>query len=138
MNQKEFLLSLGEVYCRLAPTRHGVGVIAIRPIPKGANPFKNCDPFGATLRIGTAELDAAPVPDSVKALVHDYCTMHEGQYHVPDYGIDAIDKSYFINHSGSPNLETPDNGETFLAARDIAEGEELTADYATYGQPTAF
>ena len=138
MHAAQFLASLNDTYCRLVPTTHGVGVRAIRPIPKGVDPFKNCDPFGSTLLVPERELEAAPVPESAKELVRDYCTVHDGMYHVPSYGIDAIDKSYFLNHSETPNLETPNHGETFIAARDIAEGEELTADYATYGQPTTF
>ncbi|HVX91452.1 MAG TPA: hypothetical protein VHC20_07645 [Candidatus Paceibacterota bacterium] len=46
MNKQQFLESLDEVWCRLAVTTHGVGVVAIRDIPKGVNPFKNCDPHG--------------------------------------------------------------------------------------------
>ena len=138
MNKKQLLDSLSDVYCRLAATENGVGVVAIRPIPKGTDPFKNCDQFGDIVEISEQELEAAAAPEEAKDLVRDFCALQNGIYFVPDYGIDAIDKSYFLNHSRNPNMETPDGGETFVAIRDIAKGEELTADYQTYHETRRF
>jgi len=132
MDKREFLASLCDVYCRLACTEHGVGLVAIRKIPKGVDPFKNCDPHGDVLEIPAAELDAADAPEEAKELVRDFCALQGGVYHVPDYGIDAIDKSYFLNHSRTPNMETHDDGESFVASRDIEAGEELTSNYHEY------
>lgn len=130
--KKQFLASLSHVYCRLAPTKNGVGVVAIRTIPKGTDPFKNCDPFGDVLTIPEGELESARVPAEAKELVRDFCALQDGVYFVPDYGIDAIDKSYFLNHSKKPNVVTKDKGETFVASRVIKKGEELTANYDNY------
>lgn len=138
MNKQRFLDSLSEVYCRLAVTEHGIGVVAIRPIPQGIDPFKNCDPFGDILEISEREFEAATAPEEAKDLVRDFCALQDGVYFVPDYGIDAIDKSYFLNHSRDPNMESRDGGETFLALRPIAKGEELTADYRTYHETRRF
>ncbi len=134
MDKKEFLESLKDVWCRLGATKHGVGVVAIRDIPKGANPFKNCDPQGDLLEITQGELEAADCDESVKQIVRDFCALQGRKYYVPDYGIDAIDKSYFLNHSKTPNLEVLNEGEDFVAARDIKAGEELTADYDLYNE----
>jgi len=41
------------------------------------------------------------------------------------------DESYFINHSCNPNVWMVD-GITFVAARDIKKGEELTTDYSLF------
>ncbi|MBC7836499.1 SET domain-containing protein [Acetobacteraceae bacterium] len=136
MDKKEFLNSLNEVYCRLGVTKNGVGVVAIRDIPKGTNPFKNCNNDSAKIEIPQTELDAHSAPESVKQLIRDFCPLENGAYFVPQFGIDAIDKSYFLNHSKTPNLETPDQGDTFIAARDISQGEELTSDYNTYHDRT--
>jgi SET domain len=138
VNKKEFFASLNDVYCRLGTTSHGVGVVAIRPIPKGIDPFKNCDPGGDLLEIPAAELDACVAPEEAKQMVRDFCALQEGVYHAPNYGMDAIDKSFYLNHSKEPNMISPDHGETFIAARDITVGEELTADYDTYHESQHF
>ncbi len=132
MNKKQFLQSLNDVWCRLAVTKHGVGVVAIRDIPKGIDPFKNCDPHGDVLEISEKELDTSNAPKETKQLVRDFCALQDGVYFVPDYGIDAIDKSYFLNHSKKPNMVARDKGEVFVTARKIKKGEELTADYDEY------
>ncbi len=138
MNKKQFLKSLCEVYCKLAPTSNGVGVVALRAIPKGVDPFKHCDPFGDVLEIPEAELDAYDAPKEVKTMVRDFCALQDGVYFVPNYGIDAIDKSYFLNHSSKPNMVSTDKGETFTTARRIKKGEELTANYDEYHESEHF
>ncbi len=138
MNKKKFLTSLTEVYTRLGVTAHGVGVIAIRHIPKGTDPFLNADPMGDVLEIPKTELDAFPAPDEAKELVRDFCALQDGIYFVPNYGIDALTKFYYLNHSDNPNMMTPDKGETFITMRDINKGEELTANYNSYHETDHF
>ncbi len=138
MNSERFLRSLNDVYTRIARTEHGVGVIAIRSIPRGTDPFKNCDPFGDVIEIPEAAFEKSDAPEEAKQIVRDFCALQNGVYFVPDYGIDAIDKSYFVNHSRTPNLTTKDDGESFVTTRDIEPGEELTADYRTYHAASSF
>jgi len=138
MNKKAFLRSLREVYCRLGVTKHGVGVIAIRDIPKGTDVFKQSDPHGDVLQIPEQELEGFDAPEEAKELVRDFCALQDGVYFVPNYGMDAITKFYFLNHSRKPNMHTPDKGETFITMRDIKAGEELTADYDTYHETKHF
>jgi len=47
-------------------------------------------------------------------------------------GLNAIDISFFLNHSNEPNMVAIKEGEEFVAKRDIKTGEELTVDYDTY------
>lgn len=138
MNKKSFLNALRVVYCRLGVTKHGVGVIAIRSIPKGTDPFKNADPEGDVLRIPKAEFDAYDAPEEAKTMVRDFCALQDGVYYVPNYGIDAITKFYYLNHSKKPNMMTPDKGCTFITMRDIKAGEELTANYDEYHETDHF
>lgn len=138
MKKKAFLNSLRNVYTRLGVTKHGVGVIAIRPIPKGTDVFKNSDPCGDVLKIPKDELDRCDAPDEAKKMVRDFCALQDGVYFVPDYGIDAITKFYYLNHSKKPNMFTPDKGETFITTRAIKTGEELTADYDSYHETDHF
>lgn len=131
MTKEEFLKSLDECYTRLAPTGHGVGVVAIRDIPKGVNPFKNCTPVD-TFQVSEEELSAHD--PAVVAMVKDFCAKQHGMYEVPMRGIDTIEKNYYPNHSDLPNMQTLDNGDTFITSRDIKMGEELTVDYTTYDE----
>ncbi len=138
MNKKSFLNALRDVYCRLGVTKHGVGVIAVRTIPKGTDPFKNSDPCGDVLKIPKVELDRFEAPEEAKKMVRDFCALQDGVYFVPNYGIDAVTKFYYLNHSKTPNMITPDKGETFITLRSIKAGEELTADYDDYHETTHF
>ncbi len=138
MNKRQFLHTLSDVYCRLGVTKHGVGVIAIRDIPKGAEPLKNTDPCGDVLEIPEKELEDSSAPEEAKRMVRDFCALQDGIYFVPDYGIDGLTKFYYLNHSKKPNLVSADKGETFIAKRKIKAGEELTADYDTYHESRHF
>ena len=51
---------------------------------------------------------------------------------LPTCGTNVVYLNSYLNHSTAPNLRTRD-GFTFIALRKICEGEELTADYHTYG-----
>jgi len=129
---------LNEVYARLGKSKNGVGVFAIRAIPKWTDPFKHCDQWGDVIELTEAELAAAPAPEEAKRMLRDFCALQEGVYHVPDYGIDAIDKSFYLNHSDTPNMTTKDGGESFVAARKIKAGEELTVSYNLFSETKHF
>ncbi len=51
---------------------------------------------------------------------------------IPEYGLNGMDISFFLNHSKKPNIITTDEGNTFLTRRKIKKGEELTIGYNTY------
>lgn len=138
MNKREFLASLARVYTRLGKGKNGVGVIAIRDIPKGVDPFKNCDPFGGVIRVSESELATSKAPRGVRTLVKDFCALQNGYYYVPDYGIDAMDKSYYLNHSGRPNMRPVRGGESFVTTRKIKKGEELVSNYDEYTEAKHF
>lgn len=138
MNKTQFLRSLNDVYTRLGVSQNGIGLFAVRPIPKGVDPLKHCDPYGSAIEVTKDELEQAVAPEEAKRMVRDFCALQDGIYHVPDYGIDAIDKSYYLNHSDAPNMTTEDGGETFVTLRNIAKGEELTVDYDHYTEASHF
>ena len=64
MKRPEFLRRvLANCYCRLAPSAiHGIGVFAIRNIPRGRNPFNTLPKYARPgyVRITSSELDALP------------------------------------------------------------------------------
>lgn len=121
---------LEKVYCRLAPSPiHGVGVFAIRPIPKGVNPMQ--EQRAADFKeIPVAELSDLPEP--LLKLVKDMCPEQAEHYDIPPFSLNEIGVSYYLNHSKTPNMGE-EEGE-FVALRDIEPGEELTVDYGTYGE----
>lgn len=130
--KKQHILRLLEnTYCRLRPSGiQGVGVFAIRDIPKDTNPFQGI-PLVDSCLFDKGEL--SHLPREVLEMVSDFFVTDEhGQIDIPEYGLNGIDVSFFINHSKTPNLITYDESETFVTAHEIKKGEELTADYSTY------
>ena len=129
MNKTQFLKSLDKVYCRLGVGKYGVGVIAIRNIPKGVDPF--FDPTPAKwISVTPKELEGQP--DSIKKLINDFCPLQDGKYWVPSNGMNSIAVGYYLNHSKEPNMIAVDGGEAFVTRRSIKKGEELFSDYETY------
>ena len=123
------------VYCRLRPSKvHGVGIFAIRDIPKGKNPFKSF------LRYGFAAVDAGAVfnnpkiDPAVKKMASDMYSVQDGKLYLYRGGLNGIDISFFLNHSERPNLIAMKGGDVFVTARKIRKGEELFSDHRTYAQ----
>jgi len=135
-DKKQQILSLLEnTYCRLRPSSiQGVGVFAIRNIPKGVNPFQGV-PLVDSCLFKKEEL--AHLPEEIQEMINDFFVIDtSGQIDIPEYGLNGIDIGFFINHSKTPNLITYDESETFVTAREIKKGEELMADYSTYDSKT--
>lgn len=134
MTKKEFIHDLEKnIYCRIKPSSvHGVGVFAIRDIPKGTNPFLGHRP--AKWR-GVAYHDIyenPQIPSEVVEYVDAMCSGRNEMLFVPSYSLNAIDTYYYINHSDSPNMGGPLDSNEFVALRDIKKGEELFVDYHAY------
>ena len=111
---------------------HGVGVVAIRPIPAGVNPFGDTTYMEELVPMTEAEVDALGPP--IAKLVRDFCLPQEGIYWVMPSGFNKLDVSFYMNHSElNPNVEAVHNGEgtlcNFRSIRPIAEGEELLFNY---------
>jgi hypothetical protein len=128
----------GNVYCRLRPSKiAGVGVFAIRDIPKGVNPFKNLFKHSFVEVDPKLVFENKKIDPAVKELVNDMCVIGEGMLHLWEGGLNALDMSFFINHTDKPkliNMEAEDGAEGFITARKIKKGEELLVDYGTYAE----
>ena len=121
------------VYCRLRQSAvAGVGVFAVRDIPKGVDPFKNF------LERHFVDVDPKLIFENpnidigVKELVNDMYAIGDGRLNLWEGGLNGIDIGFFVNYSEKPNLVSQENGERFLTAREIKKGEELLADYGEY------
>jgi hypothetical protein len=125
-----FLRTLAaESYVMLRPSPiAGVGVFAIRDIPKGCrdmfSPPASDDEFVAVPR---ADVDAQPA--HLRVLIENYCLYDDTTYWIPRAGFRALDLSLFLNHADVPNVHAINDGAYFEALRDIAAGEELLVDY---------
>ena len=124
---------LEETYCRLAPSAvHGVGVFAVRQIPRGTDPFMIGIRYPRRwVSISRAELEQAPV--GVRSLLTSLFVPDDNErFRVPALGPNMADIGAYMNHSTRPNMRTSD-GYTFVTKLRIAAGEELTVDYQTFG-----
>ncbi|MEP7196862.1 MAG: SET domain-containing protein [Saprospiraceae bacterium] len=128
---KEKLLNelLHNSYVRLSPSAvHGIGVFAIKKIPKGCrNSFS--DEEGEWELLSFKEVET--MPQFAKDLIENFCLFDQQHYYVPAKGFKSIDLSLFLNHSDQPNVASIDDGRYFIAMREILPGEELFVDYGT-------
>jgi hypothetical protein len=107
---------------------HGIGVFAIRDIPKGTRDLFS-QGVGEWIKLTIAEVET--LPKHSRDLVENHCLFDEGYYYVPDYGFKLVDLVIYLNHSETPNVISINEGEFFEAIRDISAGEELLVDYGT-------
>ena len=96
---------------------HGTGVLACAPIPKG----ELLGRFGGVLLPAGLRRDA-------RVLASTAIGVAEGIILAEPSG-SARDLSDYLNHGCDPNSGFAD-ALTFVAVRDIADGEEITIDYA--------
>ncbi len=127
---KEQLLQelAGETYATLKPSSvHGIGVFAIRNIPKGCRDFFSKKEI-EWIKIPISEVEL--LPNHSRNLVETYCVYDKENYFVPNYGFKIVDMVNYLNHSSSPNVISINHGEYFEAIAEISSGTELLVDYS--------
>lgn len=102
----------------------GVGIFAASPIKAGDPVWILEEKFDLLLPIG----ELAALPELQRQFIERY-----GYPHMIRPGIIVLeyDNGRFMNHSDTPNTDFR-NAEIAWAARDIAEGEELTCNYSEF------
>ncbi|NBW69340.1 MAG: SET domain-containing protein [Betaproteobacteria bacterium] len=127
-----------EVYCHLGVSKiAGIGVFALRRIPKGINPLRSWLPT-KELAITLDELNKLPTP--VRKHIHMFCYVDnkKKKVEVPVYGMNSANMSVYLNHSKKPSLKFTKVGE-LVSLRQIDAGEELTIDYdKSFGEKHVF
>jgi SET domain-containing protein len=130
--KKENLMPDTECFTRLKPSPiHGIGVFAIRDIPKGTNIFK--DDLSEMIWVDRVEVQRKS--GEIRRLYDDFCVLDDGKYGCPN-GFNNLTVAWYINEpleGQEPNVECSGDYD-FFAARDIEAGEELTVDYSTYSE----
>ena len=106
----------------------GIGVFAIRDIPKGCRTIFSAG-IGEWIKVSIDEVEKLPAHS--RNLVETYCLYDEENYFVPDYGFKIMDLVLYLNHSTQFNMISVNDGEQFEALRDIKAGEELLVDYGS-------
>ena len=117
-----------KVYARLGISKiHGVGVFAIKPIPAGTMIFDGDEAELIWVRRDQLT-DLSPAEKSL----YDFGLVRGDLVGCPR-SFNNLTPGYFVNHNAhDPNLLYNSSEYYFYAARDIAIGEELTANYHTY------
>jgi SET domain-containing protein len=130
MKKESLLKQLQQsTYVMIQPSPlHGIGVFAIRDIPKGTSDLFS-QGVGEWIKLTMAEVEA--LPKHSRDLVENHCLFDEDFYYVPDYGFKLVDLVIYLNHSDTPNVISVNDGEFFEAICDIKAGEELLVDYGT-------
>jgi hypothetical protein len=122
------------VYVRLGLSAvHGIGVFAIRPIPEGTDIFAN-DAI-PLVWVSKAELDQAGLSEAERALYHDFGISRGDRIGCPA-NFHNLTPGWYLNEpapGASANVRSTDRL-AFIACRDIAEGEELSIDYAGFSE----
>lgn len=112
----------------LAPSPvDGIGVFAAEPIKKGQHVWTFDPRFDKLIK----KEDLATAP----ACLREYVEIRGYPFHRDgDYILLDVDDAIYMNHSDTPNVDLTDV-EAGYAVRDIAVGEEMFCDYATFMPP---
>lgn len=125
------------VYVRLGiSATHGIGVFAIRDIPKGTNLFAN-DKV-ELVWVDRAALDTAQLTEAERKFYWDFGIWTADKIGCP-VNFHNLTPGWYLNEPAAgdqPNVRVVGDLD-FLAARDIAQGEELTVRYADFSSPDA-
>ena len=111
---------------RMSPGK-GIGVFAIRDIPRGQDPFLG--EASGTARVPQDVVEGLDDPE-LRNVYLDFCPLVDGHYLAPlDFNQMTI--AWYMNHADRPNV-IADHDVNFAALRLIRRGEELTVDYRTF------
>ena len=117
------------LYTRLQASSNGVGVFAIRDIPKGTKLFVG--DVGETVRVRVSIIDKLEDAE-IRRMYYDFCPVID-EFFIAPLDFNQITMGWYLNHSNDPNVQV-DAGLQFVTSRRIRLGEEVTANYTTYSE----
>ena len=102
LKEKLYEHLLSQVYCKLGVSPlHGIGVFALRDIPKGTQPLNS---MVSKKEIKFSRIELKKVPSSVRKHLASFCLVEKGRVFAPEIGMNAVNLSIYLNHSKTPNL----------------------------------
>jgi len=114
------------IYCRLKPSKiHGVGVFAIRNIPKNTNPFKE---FGRNVQVLIPKSELNGIDENIKKLLSDFMVNSEDKQMILLSSTFQSHYKYYLNTGINPNVTYLTNN-TYKTVKDVNVGEELIMNY---------
>tara|TARA_R100001230_G_C5527569_1_gene62621 strand:+ start:46 stop:504 length:459 start_codon:yes stop_codon:yes gene_type:complete len=131
-NKYKLLKNLNETYCSFGVSKiHGIGVVAIRNIPKGIDPFPAVKPEKI---IELTDKDLELLPKEIVKKIKDIFVRCNKTYYVYDLGLNCMGIRFHVNHSSNPNIAVNEGVVTngynpFITLRNIKKGEELFWNY---------
>ena len=125
-----------EVYCRLGISPvHGIGVFAVRPIPKGVNPMRT---WHEVDEVVFSLKDLKGLPKGVRKELDMFCFYNDKEMHIPSVGMNTMNMAVYLNHSKKPSVKYQKNGQ-LVTLKAIRTGEELMLDYdISFGEKHVF
>lgn len=124
-----------DIYCKIMPSKiHGVGVFAIKDIPKNTNPFKISGNICSNVKsVKINKNDLKNVPNQIIYLLDDFIGIDDESYYIPKYGLNSLDISFYMNHSKKNNIDILEIDECeftiFKTNKFIKKGKELFINY---------
>lgn len=118
------------VFIRLKPSKldkKGVGVFALRRIPKGKKIFAD-----ENEELCWVPKSALPKQRPLRDLYDAFAVIDGERYGCPT-SFNRLTPAWFLNESKKPNTSSDENYD-FYALRDIVAGEELTVDYSEFSR----
>lgn len=125
-----------EVYCRLGVSPvHGIGVFAVRAIPKGVNPMRT---WHKVEEIPLTHKELKGLPKGVRKELDMFCYYTDAVMHIPSVGMNTMNMAVYLNHSKKPSVKYLKNGQ-LVTLKAIRSGEELMLDYdVSFGEKHNF
>jgi len=136
INKNKLIQNLSETYCSFGVSKvEGVGVIAIRDIPKGINPFPT---IIAEQIIPLEEKDLLNLPVEIAEKIKQLIVRCDKRYFMYSLGLNSTGVRFHLNHSENPNLtlcapQFKNSYASFKTTKKIKKGEELFWNYKTSG-----
>ena len=125
-----------QTFCDLKASKiHGVGVFAVKDIPKDINPFLKCNLSRLEKYYDFSEQELSENLNEATVRLIKKLIFPNKNYPIPENGINSINLSFYLNHSEESNMKSRVDSSSrtsflsFFSTREVKAGEELFINY---------